>query len=148
MLRLRPHHILDIVRNIGHEREIKPHEYGHLVHIVTRELLDNINQECQLIVENDDICGPCIHLSRNGECTDVLSQLSDRVMKQVYNDALDTRILEHLQIKSNAIMKVSDYLRIVKCNIETLAPICTHPKEDVEYRRTGLQDGLRRLRIK
>ena len=27
MLKLRPHHILDIVRNIGNERKLEPHPF-------------------------------------------------------------------------------------------------------------------------
>ena len=43
MLRLRPHHILDIVRNIGHERKIEPHPFGHDLHVVTNKIIEDID---------------------------------------------------------------------------------------------------------
>lgn len=146
MLSLRPHHILDMVRNIGNGRKIEPHPYGHLLHIITRSIIDDVNQECTLVVRNDDICGPCIHL-HNGQCDDILPQLTDRVSKQGYNDKLDKEILEFIELEENTIMKISDYLTLIKANIEDIVGICTHPKEDKGIRRIGLEKVLKILGI-
>jgi hypothetical protein len=145
MLRLRPHHILDITRNIGNGREIKPHAYGHLLHLVTRELLDDIDQECTLVVGNDDICGPCVHLGKDGRCDDLLGQLSEPVSKQAYNDELDGRILRYLGLEPGATMRVSDYLRRACADLDGISEICTHPKEEKERRKEGLRKGLELL---
>jgi len=147
MLRLRPHHILDIVRNIGNGREIKPHEYGHLLHAVTRELMEDIDRECTLVVGNDDICGPFIHLGKDGRCDDLLRQLSEPVSKQAYNDELDGRILGYLGIEAGTTMRVSDYLRRACADLDGIAEICAHPQEGREQRKRGLEKGLELLGI-
>lgn len=147
MLRLRPHHILDIVRNIGNNRPVVPHEYGHLVHIITQKIIDDVKHDCLLVIDNDDICGPCIKLDKNNHCTDILPQLDTPVSKQEYNDELDRKILDHLKIAENSILKIDDFLRMIDGDIDNIVNICTHPKEDPEYRRNGLVKGFKILGI-
>ena len=147
MLKLRPHHILDIVRNIGHGIEPVPHAYGHLVHEITRQLMSDPEQYCQLVIANDDICGPCIHLDSDRKCGDVLRQLENPVSKQGYNDQLDHSLLQHLGIRPDSEMRVADFLEKVARVLDEVAGICTHPKEDREYRLRGLRQGLTTLKI-
>jgi len=145
MLRLRPHHILDIVRNIGNDRPRVPHPYGHLVHVVTERIIADIDAECELVVANDDICGPCRMFAPDGSCTDVLAQLDPPIAKQTYNDELDRRLLEFLRIESGSVMTLRAYLELVAERIESVAKICAHPKERVEDRKRGLEKGLTML---
>ncbi len=147
MLELRPHHILDIVRNIGNERPIEPHEYGHLVHEITKLIIEDIDKKCILVVNNDDICKPCIKLTSDNRCTDILSQLEQPISKQEYNDNLDQRILNFLKIDANTEYTIREYLNLVLKNLNELVNICTHPKEDIEYRRQGLMEGMKKLGI-
>ena len=142
MLRLRPHHILDIVRNVGNNREIKPHEYGHDQHIITKMIIEDINQNCLLVIDNDDICGPCIHLQPNNVCNDTLHQLDIPKSKQEYNDNLDKTILNFLSISPGTTITISHYLTLISNNIEPIVEICTHPKEDKVYRKNGLVNGI------
>lgn len=135
-----------MVRNIGNGRKLEPHPYGHRVHEVTREILENVDRPCLLVVGNDDVCGPCIHL-HDGLCDDILPQLEGRVSKQGYNDDLDRRILGYLGIAPDAMMPVSTYLGIVKANLDGIVDICTHPGEDRETRRSGLVMGFAILGI-
>jgi len=37
-MKLRPHHVLDIVSAIGHGAEFRPHPYGHAVHTVAEAI--------------------------------------------------------------------------------------------------------------
>jgi hypothetical protein len=147
MIRLRPHHILDIIRNIGNDRKIAPHEYGHLVHIITQSIINDINQECILVNRNDDICGPCIMLNDDKKCLDVLRQLNEPISKQIYNDDLDNRIFHYLGIKPDTIITIKAYLYLVKNDLDGIIKICTHPKEDIEYRRNGLVLGMKKLGV-
>ncbi|ADK81076.1 DUF1284 domain-containing protein [Sediminispirochaeta smaragdinae] len=147
MLRLRPHHILDIVRNIGNERPIVPHEYGHLLHKVTNKIITDVNVKCMLVIGTDDICGPCRMLTKEGRCLDILHQLERQTSKQEYNDNLDKRIMTFLNIEPNSVLKISNYLSSIKQNMNEIVDICTHPKEDKEYRRNGLIKGLKILKI-
>ena len=147
MTKLRPHHILDIVRNIGNDRPIVPHEYGHRVHEFTKALIEDAGLQCMLVVENDDICKPCRNLSADNQCSDILRQLETPISKQDYNDRLDERILAFLHLKPNAVLTVSDYLSQVLANIDPMVEICTHPKEDKNTRREGLVKGMKKLGI-
>ena len=147
MLSLRPHHILDIVRNIGNDRPIMPHEYGHLVHEITRQIISNIDTKCKLTISNDDICGPCRMLTIKKECVDVLHQLDPPISKQVYNDELDRKIMTFLSLEQNTVLTIRQYLVKIKNSMDSIVDICTHPKEDKESRRTGLIKGMEKLGI-
>ena len=147
MLNLRPHHILDIVRNIGNDRPIVPHEYGHLVHKITLEIISNIDVQCKLVISNDDICGPCKMLTIEKECLDVLHQLDPPISKQTYNDDLDRKIMTFLSLKQNTVLTIRQYLTKVKNNMDDIVNICTHPKEDKGSRKTGLIKGIDKLGI-
>ncbi|MFY9152495.1 MAG: DUF1284 domain-containing protein [Prolixibacteraceae bacterium] len=147
MLKLRPHHILDIVRNIGHQRKIEPHPFGHDVHVVTNKIIEDIDQLLVLVVGADDICLPCTKLNVNALCTDVLSQCDDKPSKQKYNDTLDQKVLNYLNLKDGAQLTVREYLNCVNVNLDGIEKICTHPKEDENYRLKGLVMGLKKLGI-
>ena len=147
MLRLRPHHILDIVRNIGHHRPIEPHPLGHNVHGITLEIISNPNQSLKLVVGADDICIPCTKLNAGLVCTDILPQCDDKPSKQTYNDALDIKVLQFLGLKEGMQLTVKQYLQIVNSKLEGIEKVCTHPKEDENYRLEGLQNGLQKLGI-
>ncbi len=147
MLELRPHHILDIVRNVGNGRAIAPHEYGHNLHLVTESIVANVDQPCALVGRNDDICGPCAMLSADRSCRDVLRQLAEPVSKQDYNDALDRRIFCYLSLEPGAVLSVRAFLELARADIDGIVRICTHPKEDPESRKRGLILGMAKLGI-
>jgi hypothetical protein len=147
MLRLRPHHILDIVRNIGHDRKIEPHLLGHDLHLVTIRIIENIDQALLLVVGADDICLPCTKLNSDSLCVDVLPQCDDRPSKQIYNDILDLKVLDYLNLKDREQLTVRDYLNCVNAKLEGIEKICSHPKEDESYRLNGLKKGLIKLGI-
>lgn len=146
MLHLRPHHLIDIIRNIGLERPLKPHPYGHAQHIITQAILDGSEKEFMLAVRADDLCRPCIHLAPGGKCKDILSQLKEPVLKQDYNDLLDRRLLGFFGLEEGIIVSLSDFLQMIENRFEELLPVCLHPKEDLASRREGLLKGLELLR--
>lgn len=147
MLQLRPHHILDIVRNIGHNRPIEPHPLGHNVHGITLEIIDSPDQPLKLVVEAYDICTPCTKLNADLICMDVLPQCDDKPSKQTYNDALDLKVLQFLDLKEGMQLTIRQYLQIVNSKLEGIEKVCTHPKEDENYRLEGLRKGLQKLGI-
>ena len=147
MLRLRPHHILDIVRNIGHERKMEPHPFGHDLHVVTNKIIEDIDQSLILVVDADDICSHCTKLNADSICVDVLSQCDDKPSKQKYNDDLDRKVLIYLDQKEGVQLTVREYLICVNAKLDGIEKICTHPKEDERYRLEGLYKGLKKLGI-
>jgi hypothetical protein len=145
MLQLRPHHLIDIIRNIGLERPLKPHPYGHAQHIITKSILDGAEKEFMLVCGADDLCGPCIHLTPERICDDVLSQLEVPVRKQEYNDALDHRLFDFFGLQEGSVISLSDFRMLLESRFEEILPHCQHPKEDLISRREGLRKGLDRL---
>jgi len=146
VLHLRPHHLIDIIRNIGHDRPIVPHHYGHEQHIVTKAILDNSENEIMLTAGADDLCKSCIHLTPEGLCDDVLPQLKYKVEKQQYNDALDRRVMDYLGLEEGTTVQIDDFLCLVEQKFTGLVSLCIHPKENKEYRSVGLKEGIRKLR--
>jgi len=146
-MKLRPHHVLDIISDYGHDAKFVPHPYGHAVHTVARAILSNPNLEVELVIGADEICRPCTHLRPNGLCDDVLRQLDPPISKQQYNDDLDGRLVNYLGLTLPTVMTIRKYLEIVAEHLPGVEKICTHPGEDQETRLTGLQHGLVRLGI-
>jgi len=146
-MKLRPHHVLDIVSGYGQDVEFKPHPYGHAVHTVARSILSNVDLEFEFAVGADEICQPCTHLRPDGQCDDVLHQLEPPISKQKYNDDLDRRLLDYLGLTPAKAITIREYLEVVAKSLPGVEKICTHPGEDQEARRRGLQRGLARLGI-
>ena len=148
IMKLRPHHILDIVSSYGHAEEFKPHEYGHAVHTVALLIIADIDQQVELIVGADEICKPCKHLCLDGQCDDIVRQINPPKLKQEYNDNLDNKLFEYFGFPINSVMTMREYLEIVNNKVPGVEQICTHPKEDPELRLRGLKQGLVRLGIR
>jgi hypothetical protein len=104
MLNLRPHHLIDIIRQ------------------------------------------PCIHLSPEGLCRDILPQLEYALGKQQYNDELDRQVLAFLNLEDGAVIRLADFLDLMEDQLEGITAICTHPGENMENRKTGMINGVDLLR--
>lgn len=146
-MKLRPHHLLDIVSQIGHGAKFAPHPYGHGVHLVAKAVLADVDRKVQFVVAADDVCKPCKHLQPNGLCDDIVKSLSPPVSKQEYNDRLDRRLLKFFGFPEGTVMTVREFLQIVDKKLPELAKICSHPKEAEEHRLKGLEQGLQKLGI-
>ena len=146
-MKLRPHHVLDIIADHGRGAELKPHPYGHAVHTVARSILSNPDLEVEFVIGADEICRPCAHLRPDGLCDDVLRQLNPPVSKQKYNDGLDERLFDYLGLASGRVTTIRKYLEIVADHVPGIETICTHPGEDPAARLQGLQHGLDRLGV-
>jgi hypothetical protein len=147
-MRLRPHHLIDIIRSYGQGVEFKPHPYGHAQHTVAAQVLADLDMEIELVLAADDICHPCRHLQPDGRCDDVLAQLAEPISKQTYNDGLDARLFPHLQIRPGARMTVREFLEKLNAHTPGIEKICTHPGESQERRLEGLAKGLASLGIR
>lgn len=147
-LKLRPHHIIDIVTDHGNNIQHLPHPYGHSQHLVAPLILSEPGVSVTLVVEEDDICKGCRNLLPDGRCKDVLGQLHPSPSKQAYNDVLDCRLLDHFGLMPGCKLTIHDYLKIVNRYTPGIEKICTHPKEDPEGRLAGLRNGLIKLGIR
>ncbi|MBN1894594.1 DUF1284 domain-containing protein [bacterium] len=147
-MQLRPHHILDIVSGCGQGKTFQPHAYGHSLHLVAQRLLFDLDMEIRLALGADAVCEGCKHLDPDGRCRDVLAQLHPSPSKQAYNDVLDCRLLDLLEIEPDSVMTVRQFLEKVNEKVPGIESICTHPKENREERLEGLVKGLIRLGIR
>ena len=147
-MKLRPHHILDILRTYGHGKTFTPHPYGHALHTVAQTILSDLSREVELIIGADEICLPCRHLQANGICDDVLQQLEPPLSKQSYNDALDRRVFTYLGLKPGSVLSAQRFFEIVDEKTPGIETICSHPHERAQYRLSGLTQGLRDLGIR
>lgn len=146
-MKLRPHHLLDIISAYGFDTVLEPHPYGHAVHTVAQTVLPNVEMEVEFIVGADDICKPCKHLQPNGLCDDTLYP-DTLASKQEYNDAIDRRLFAYLGFNIGTIMTIRQFLCIVNEKVPGIETICTHPKEDHGVRLDGLIKGLRKIGIR
>ncbi len=157
-MRLRPHHLLDIITQYGSGTPFKPSDYGHAVHTVAEKVIGDLGVSIEFVVDADDICAPCKHLV-DGKCDDVLvgpTLLSGRdpegpdksvgpTMKQDYNDDLDRRLFAYLEMTEGDVITFREYLRVVREHLEGIEAVCTHPHEDAARRLENLTAGLERL---
>lgn len=147
-MRLRPHHLLDIVTDYGHGVEFKPHPYGHALHIVAAQVLANPGLMVEFVLAADEICAPCRHLQPDGKCGDAQHQLREPTSKQAYNDELDRRLFLALGMCPGEEMTVGAFLEKVNRHTPGVEKICTHPGEQEEHRLAGLEKGLTRLGVR
>jgi len=147
-MRLRPHHILDIISGYGNGREYQPHHYGHSLHIIAPRLLSNLDLKVKLVRDSDDICEGCMHLKPDRKCKDVLAQLTPSPSKQAYNDVLDSRLFDDLTIEPNSEITTHEFLKAVNKKVPGIEKICTHPKENQQERLNGLVSGLIKLGVR
>ena len=148
VMALRPHHLLDILRNYGHERPFTPHPYGHALHAVAQQVLTDLDIRIQLVLGADAICQPCQHLQADQTCQDILPQLTHPLSKQVYNDTLDLRVFAYVGVSPGCILTFRAFLEAVVAKLPGLEMICAHPQESSEFRLDGLQQGLQKLGIR
>jgi len=147
-MRLRPHHILDIIKGHGNGKVYRPTSAGNSQHIVAPKLLSNLDLKIELVLEADDICEGCKFLLPDGKCSNVLGQIKPSPSMQAYNDVLDSRLFDYLSIEVDSVMTSREFLEMVNERVPGIEKICTHPKEDQEKRLTGLIDGLVKLGIR
>lgn len=144
VMKLRPHHLLDIVTSYGVGDEFVPSPYGHAVHTCADIVLDEPETLIRLVAAADFICEPCIHLV-NGRCEDVVGGLNPPVSKQEYNDRLDRRLLEYMELDEGATMTVREFLQMACLSLEKLSELCHHPAESAEARAHSLTAGIARI---
>ena len=147
-MRLRPHHLIDILSKYGHGVPFRPHPYGHAQHVVAQQVLNKLDLEVEFVLAADDICNPCRHLRADGQCADVLHQLEEPVSKQAYNDALDGKLFSRFEMQPGIRMTVREFLERLNERTPGIEKLCVHPGEQESHRLEGLTRGLIRLGVR
>jgi hypothetical protein len=148
MMKLRPHHLIDIVTSFGHGQAFTPHPYGHALHAVAGAVLGNVAIEVEFVIAADDICGPCVHLRPDGRCDDVRKNTNPPESKQTHNDAMDRRILDYLDMKPLQRMTVGEFLRLVDSRTPGIVGVLSGEEKVRVSRLEGWTKGLTKLGIR
>ena len=129
---IKPHHFLDIIRDIGAGRVWEPHPYGHAVHSVGRELLADRDRMLELVVGIDDICRPCRY-NINGVCTDTTESPGYEVSKDEWNRTIDGRWLERLGLAEGDRVTARELCRLAGDNMGDIFTIY----READRKKTG-----------
>ena len=144
---LRIHHVFDIIRDLGQNKELSSHQFGHSYHLVAKEFYSGI-REFKLTISNDDICGNCVKLENN-ICIDSVDHRKDFVSKQMFNDYLDNRIMSILKVKDGTILNHSELVDIADAYINNIEYIYSgNDKNHTEKRKSNVIKGIEILKHK
>jgi hypothetical protein len=141
-VKIRPHHVLDILTTYGAGDPIDPPATGGALHTVARTIMGDPRRTLVLVVGADDVCRPCSLLKDGVQCTNVLRQVTPNLSMQRYNDDLDRKILEYLALPEGVAMTMEDYCRIIRGRMPEITGLCTHPGENRDQRALNLAKGL------
>jgi len=140
---LKPHHLLDIIRDFGAGKKHQPHPYGHDVHRVAEIIRNNPHALVQLTSAADDICAPCRNLI-DGTCTDTTDSPGKIVSKEVYNRTIDRRIFTRLGLREGATLSVLEFCRLAGRKLGDLYSIYREvDPEKTKGRGKNLSRGLK-----
>jgi len=135
LLRIKPHHFLDIIRDFGAGVHHKPHPYGHAVHEAARLLRENPRTLLELTSGADEICQPCRFL-KHGRCTDTTTTPGRKVRKGSWNRLIDCRIFKRLGLREGDRIPAVDFCRLAE---QRLGDLFTLYRE-ADPRKTALRE--------
>ena len=142
IIKIRPHHLLDIIRDFGNEVERETHPWGASLASVTHNILSNINQEVEFVLNVDSICKTCSKL--NGHICE--AKINNELLMRDYNDRLDQALFSALNISPGNKLPVIEFLRIVYKKIEVLN-LFNSPSNNPIARKQGTKSAFDKLGI-
>ena len=146
MLKLRIHHIFDIIRDLGANKTFEKHSYDHSYHKVAKSIIEKNNHAFKIVVSTDDICKNCIKLEDN-KCTDDIFHRKDFSQKEKFNDYLDNRINKILNLKENETTTLKNLINIADKYIENIEYIYDGNDEiNTKERKINVINGIAKLK--
>jgi len=147
-VKLRPHHVLDIVTGHGRGKDFAAVANGTAQHVVAPAILGDPDIMAGWICSGpDEICLPCEWLQPDGTCARVLEDRDPPLVFKVYNDDLDRRLLDYLGIVPGEVLSVRAFLQSVAAHVPGIEGVCSHPHEEPQARLAALREGLAKLGI-
>ncbi|HOK55914.1 MAG TPA: hypothetical protein PKV21_04655 [bacterium] len=147
MIRIKPHHFVDIVRDYGKGiKEYTPHPYGHALHIIAKKILGDLDIIIQIELGIDDICEPCIH-NVNGVCDDLIDtsfRPQAPESKNEWNLLIDKRWCNVLNIKQEDLIGIKELCKRIKnCSYSDIKNIYRElPENMIVEREKNIKKGL------
>ena len=143
MIKLRPHHLLDIIRDFGNEVQRETHPWGASLASVTQKILSDINQKVEFVMGIDSICETCSKLS--GQICE--ARINNELLMRDYNDRVDKALFSALNIAPGDQLPVIEFLRKINNNIEVLN-LFNSPSNNPITRKQGTKSAFDKLGIK
>lgn len=146
MISIKPHHFIDIITSFGTgQRTFQPHPYGHDVHTVSQQILNDSDTLLEMELGADDICAPCIH-NINGSCDDTID-ISFRPQaprsKKDWNLLIDQRWCERLGIRQGDRFSACDFCQKIREKMGDITDIYREvPADRTIKRQANLIKGL------
>ncbi len=141
MLKLRPHHLLDIMRDYGNGLVTGAHPYGAALADVTRAVLADFDQEIILVSGVDSICRPCAKL-QDGLC---VARINDKLLMRTYNDGLDARLFKRIKLQEGQLITVRAFMAIVQDDLEGIVGLFDAPANNYAVRLRGTRKALENI---
>ncbi len=113
VIRIKPHHFLDIVRDFGAGVEFEPSPYGHALHLVAEKVLADRQTMLKLVLSIDRICEPCKN-HVDGHCVDTTATTGEVTSKEQWNLTIDTRLLQRLGLEEGTRIRADDFCRLTR----------------------------------
>ncbi len=150
VIRIKPHHFLDIVRDFGAGVEFEPSPYGHALHLVAEKVLAHRQTMLRLVLGIDDICEPCKH-HIDGHCVDTTTTTGEVTSKEQWNLTIDTRLLQRLGLEEGARIRADHFCRLTRERLYPAGQVegalifdiwREAPREKTESRATYVLHGI------
>jgi hypothetical protein len=146
VIAIKPHHFVDIVTALGAGcAEFTPHPYGHALHGVARQILENRDVDLRIEMDADDICLPCRH-NVDGRCDDTID-VSFRPQapksKRQYNLLIDRRWSRRLGVRQGDQLTARDLCQRIRDRAGDISDIYREtPSQRTAERQAKLQEGV------
>ena len=141
MIKIRPHHLLDILRDYGNEVKRDFHPFGASLKEITNDILSDINQNIRLVSRVDSICVTCSKLE-NSICK---ARINDDLLMREYNDDLDDNLFDIMDISPGSELSVRNFLEIVENRMSSILTQFSSPNNSPKVRETGTTIAIRKL---
>jgi hypothetical protein len=108
---------------------------------VTEKVLADIDQTIVMVSQVDSICATCAKLV-NEVCE---ACLNDDSLMRDYNDCLDARLFDRMELREGQAITVRDFLQIVNNDLDGIVALFT--RGDRAERLVMTRQGLEKLEI-
>ncbi|MDD5678353.1 MAG: hypothetical protein PHW60_10250 [Kiritimatiellae bacterium] len=126
MLKIRPLHFVDIIRDIGNDIiDFKPNSNGNNYHAVAAQILNNKDLLLEITLDPDDVCKPCRN-NASGVCDETIDRSFRPTAPPLMRDwdlSINRRWCERLKINPGDRFTAKALCRILKDHTDNMQAI-------------------------
>ena len=145
----KPHHFIDIITSFGGGQEtFEPSPYGHAVHTVAEQVLNDRDRLLEMELGADDICKPCKH-NVNGLCDDTIDtsfRPQAPSSKREWNLIIDRRWCERLKLQQGDRLTAREFCERLRDLAGDIMDIYREiPADRTSERARKLKEGIQKF---